>query len=179
MKPNQSIIFELVFKLTFIIVCMISVQRSMVKYFECHSLKLHVQCISKIQNIQFFVMLTRFVPCFLLTSGQYSGKSTFFKLIIFLCQFVLSIKQKFLAFVVFTLGLKLEFSFQLFKIKQKHDTSFVYITNNFVSSVTRLKLDDRHSNVGLLSEISYLSIVNISKRPIGPHRSLEQQWVKN
>lgn len=30
MKPNQSIIFELVFKLTFIIVCKISVQRSII-----------------------------------------------------------------------------------------------------------------------------------------------------
>lgn len=44
---------------------------------HCHRLLVslvELQCISKIQNIQFFVILTRPVSCFL-TSVQHTGKS--------------------------------------------------------------------------------------------------------
>lgn len=55
--------------------------------------------------------------------GSIYSKKVFFKLIFFICQFILNINKDFLAFVTFILGLNLEFSFQHSKCKKKHHLS--------------------------------------------------------
>lgn len=89
MKPNQSIIFKLDFKLTFIIGCMLSVQRSIIgAWSNILSATRKVTCTMYKQDKKHTILcyVNKVCSMFLLTSGQYSGKSSFFKLIFFLCQ---------------------------------------------------------------------------------------------
>lgn len=86
MKPNQSIIFELVFKLTFVIGCMISVQRSIIgAWSNILSATRKVTCTMYKQDTKHTILcyVNKVRSMFLFTSGQYSGKSSFFKLIFF------------------------------------------------------------------------------------------------